>query len=206
MKKYEKKYEDVFRNKRSLKSYKVEKVEILDNFGFDEYVTKFKQEYRDYQISLFDHWVKLDWLLDKFSYAGVKRKGESAIGWHYGTGYSMFFRNVVGIDNMFLKRGTPAFRQIITYFDDFFQGIDDSPFDVEYKFPYDYLTLDYLIFVYQMDERLELLEEANSKRMTLIDFYDHVINYASCVNNDIDKEKYNLVRGKNYMPYIVNNE
>ena len=204
MKKYEKKYEDVFKNTRSFKTFQADRINI-DDFGFDEYVTKLKKIHRDYHITLFDHWLKLDWMLNKFSYNDKRRKNSGNHGWDYARGYYLFLRNMVGIEPIFLKRGTQACYQISTYFEEFFGDMKDSPFETEYKFPYDNLTLDYLIYVYQMDERIELLEEADKNKTELVDFYDHVINYTSCINEELGKEKYQLLRSNSYMPYIINN-
>lgn len=207
MKNYKKEYENVFRNPRSLKKFKVEKVEILEGIDFDEYVTQLKDLFGDYQKSLFDNWVKLDWMLRKFSYEGKKKDKAGRVGWPTELAYSIFMRNIIGVDNKFLRKGTSAYSQISSYFDDFFKDFDfNDPFLVEYEFPYKHINLNYLIFVYQMDERLELLEEAENRKMELAEFYDYIINYSSCLNNDIGEEKYHLSRTTNYLPYIIKNK
>ena len=204
MKNYPKVYEDVYNSKVFLKQFSISRVKGDGYDDVNRYVADIQDEFNLMYNSLFDHWVKIDWLLRKFRY---NRKKKIISNGNIAIMYGVFMLKSVGVNNRFLRFGTSAFSQISSYFDDFFPDFDSgNPFESNYEYPYKHITLDFLVFVYKMDERLELLKEAEDKKMSLTDFYDYVINYCGCLNSDLCRKKYVLMRPVNYMPYIMKNK
>ena len=117
-----------------------------------------------------------------------------------------FLRRVVGMDIQIVTRGK-SFSKIETYFNDLFPGfMDGNPFENPdyYKFPYKNITLDYLVVVQQMEDRLELLKFADQHDLSYADFMDYVINHAYVENDELGYPRYQIKHNqdKNFPFYI----
>lgn len=178
MKHYPKQYEDVFGTERSLKKCDIDKVSIegLD-WGVERYQMEMRNLMRDYQLMTFDRLVKLVWLVRKFRYDEMTVDLNKSNGQYIDSAFAIFMRHYVGIDWRLITRDF-IFSKIISYFDDFFPDFDiNNPFESKYEYPFKHVWFEHLVFVNQMDERMELLQQAEKKGMSYIDFLDYLTNY-----------------------------
>jgi hypothetical protein len=76
----------------------------------------------------------------------------------------------------------------------------------KYKYPYNHITLDHLVLVYQMENRLELLEEAEKRNMSHAEFANFVINWSVGYNLENKNEKYSVYKNRFDFTYIKNND
>ena len=206
MENFPKEYEDVFTNPRTLKKCKLDKVNTDKDINVDQYQILFRKTLSDFQQVLFDYWVKIAWLMRRYCYDGVKKHNHGDInrgrGWVLDSSFSIFMRHFVGFDNRFITRGK-FFTKIAGYFDDFYPDFDTSnPFESEFKYPYKYMNLECLILVYQMPERLKLLEHGEGKKMGYLKFSDYIINYINCYNEKYKCDKFTFIFSRNYIPYV----
>lgn len=201
MKQYPKKYGDISRSPnpggallRSMGS----SLGTVENLAM-----KFRDFYREAHLSLFDMLVKEAWLEQKFLYDGARRVKRSGNGMQSDSAFSYFVKAVVGISQKPLTDGM-TFVAVTTYFRDFFPNFSDyDPFtEKEYfKYPYEHVTLDHLSLVYQCHNRLELLKEAEDKKMSIHDFQNWASNWVSCYNDEVGDIIYRLTRS-DFTPYI----
>lgn len=173
--------------------------------SLDELARRFRNFYRDAHIVLFDLTVKQIWMEHQFLYHGARR-ARSGNGIGIDSAYGYFMKAIVGISQKPLTDGI-AFVAMPTYFKDFFPNFSDhDPFKNPemYKYPYEHVTLDHLAFVYQCDNRLEMLQEAENKKMNIKDFCDWAVNWVLCYNEEQGQDVYSIKR-TNYTPYIKKN-
>jgi hypothetical protein len=194
MKKYDKNYEDVFSARRSLKKCPLDKLDFL-GYSLDEYKNIYNDFLRGFFDSVFDAAVKHYWLSRHFGLGDRYIAGSKENSILLDAAFSIFLRQYVGIDYRIFSRWFLVNR-IVSYFKDFFPDMmDHDPFrEPEYfRFPFKHITLDFLAMVYQMDERLDLIREAEEKGMNINVFMDFVINYSLSYNDDNQREKYQIV-------------
>ena len=207
MKNYKKIYEDVFsidhdasRVKLNLDAVKIRGME------FDPYVELFGNFLKDFYLNLFNYCVKLSWLRRIFCYHGKKTSlPMMKNGILLNLAFVKILRRIVGRDIQIITRGK-FFSQIESYFKDFYPGfLDGNPFENPeyYKFPYKNISIDFLFIVHQLDDRLELLKEADDKKMSYSTFVDFAINHALSKNDELGKQRYILNKQVNYAFYIV---
>lgn len=207
MKHYEREYERVFSgtelvNKKCNLNKVSPKGEGVESTA--EYVNVFADTLNSFEMSIFDHLVKYIWLVRKFTYDGRHRSKPSRNGIELDRAFGVFVRSHVGYDNRFFLAGTAPFGKISTYFDSLFPNFDlGNPFEENYEYPYTTVTLSHMLFVYQMEERMELLQYAEDKKMGYTEFMDYVLNYISCLNAE-QGDKYLFVFSHVFMPYIKN--
>lgn len=193
MKEYEKEYENYFTNEElSSKRCKMEDVGVTDGIVLDEYAGKMRKEIIDFQKSIFDHLVKIAWLTRKFTYKGQKRTFERGDGYAERGGssseahraFTVFLRNYIKCER-YLLFGGRELSHICSYFDSFFPDFDSSnPFLATYVYPYQHMTLECLLLVRKMPERMELLAIGEARGMDYPRFGDYVFNYALCYNEE----------------------
>ena len=202
MKQYPKTFEDVFTGEMSTNKCKIEKVGNDIGLETNEYRDLLRDTFLHFQKDIFDNIVKTNWLIRRFCYCGVNRNNTRRNGYHLDGAFGVFMRNIVGVESRMITRDQ-IFSKVATYFEDFFPDFNArDPFKEELKFPYQHVSLEYLVFVYQMDERLELLAEAEEKKMSYTEFLDYVINYVYSYNEDIGKSHYLVIMSHMSVPYI----
>lgn len=172
-------------------------------------VKRFRDFYHDIYGDLFMGVVKHIWLEKQMAYDGIRRTGRSRNGRGADKGFGHFMRSRVGISHRVLTRGT-FFSAVGTYLLDFYPDfLKHDPF-IEpeyYKFPYEHVTIDFLCFVFQMDNRLEILAEAEKRGMLFSEFTDWVVNWALCYNDDINDDKYSMIADSRLdFNYVRNND
>lgn len=205
MKEYPKKYEDVFTSERSLRNCDLSKIEIGEGGGtLKEYRELFRGFLTEAFSALWLMCVKIVWLYGKFSYAGKNVKKIFRNHVFLDRALSIFVRQYVGMDTKPLTRSY-FFTKVASYFKDFYEDFfANNPFTNPelYSFPYKNISVDFLMVVYQMPERLELLEIADGRGFNFNQFMDYVINYISSYNEESNKQVYDLMMVTATPPYI----
>lgn len=161
---------------------------------FGELVSTWKTFSREANASFFNLIVKYIWLTQHVVLCGKRNKRIHILGHQPVFSFSKFKKLIIG-DPGHIFVGSPSFHGIATYLIDFFPDfLIDSPFNnpEKYQYPYKNISLDHLEFVYQMHNRLELLDEAEKKSMSFGEFQNFAYNWALCYNEDIGKEVYVL--------------
>ena len=204
MKYYKKKYEKVFTEHEKIsKRCDINEVSSFNNIPLNTtlYIDEFKNEMKSFEIDTFNHLVKIAWLTRRFCYKGKRRVGHGRNGWVLDSAYGLFVRNFVGYETKFILRS--SFSKILTYMDDLFPNFDEgNPLEEAYEYPYETVTLSHMILVYQMEDRIELLNYADKNKLTYVEFLDYIINYINCYNDELGKNEYEFIFSKYFMPYI----
>jgi len=201
MKKYEKKYEDVYSDPLKLK--KCDLSQITTDIGLDvnEYMESMKKMVQRFEMDLFDNLVKYVWLARRFHYKGERRAKYFQNGHSLDSAFGVFMKHYIGTDKAVFS-GRSIYK-IITYFQEFFPNLDEiNPFEEKVSFPYKNIGLSYLAVVYQMDDRLEFLNYAEMHKLKYTEFVDYVINYIYSANEEAGKDIYILAFCTFNMPYV----
>lgn len=191
MKNYSKEYEDYYSKPKHIDKLNLQTIEV-DGMGVQEYVDIMKSVFLEGQANLFDFIVKIVWLIEKCKINGERKQmfGQNSIPTNYY--YSTLLRNMVGRDlKMFT---TPTFfREVSSYFSIWFPDFHlSNPFKIKYEYPYEHVNFDHLVFVSSMEEKKEMIEYAEKEKIPLLTFYDYVINYIHCLNDELGYDKYYL--------------
>lgn len=207
MKQYPKLYEDIYR--QSVNNKFTTPGKITSTYGSPEILAdKFKAFYKEAHAQLFDQTVKQVWLEQQFIYDGTRRNKRRRMGFAADWGFGYFIQKYVGTSQ---KATTinPIMTAVATYLKDFFpEFLEHDPFeDPEYYvFPFKNISLDHLVFVYQVvDMRLDMLKHAEANNMTTGDFKNWAINHVLCNNDETGEDVYELTITKNASPHIRNN-
>ena len=200
------KYEKVFTEQENfLKRCDIDKISPFNNVPLNTslYVAEFKKEMMSFEKDTFNHLVKIAWLMRRFCYNGERRLRHGGNGQLLDTAYGLFVRNFVGYDTKFIYSNKSSISKILTYMDDLFPNFDDgNPIEESYEYPYKVVTLSHMVLVYQMTERMELLDCAEKKGLTYVEFLDYIINYINCHNDEIGENEYEFIFSSSFMPYI----
>ena len=210
-KEYEKEYEDVYTSAGALQALNPEIISNslgLTNF---QYIKKLQDFWREMYIAIFDKLVRFVWLKDKFLYNKSKVLKRDRLSkkrfWTMTASrhFAVFCKNIVWMDFQSITL-TQQLIRMASYFETFFPRFEtNDPFsDPEYyKFPYEHITPDFLLVVYQMQERLKLLEIAEKRKMSYAKFLDYIINYVNCYNDDKWRKVYVFRReNAHFAPYV----
>lgn len=195
-----KQYEDVFSsNKKNDKNpIRIEKISI-EGMETEEYRLLFKDFLKQFYDDLFMHCVRLSWLRRKFTYAGKGAKMPIYTSTRFFQGqFIKFLRGVVGNDIQVITKSYFFPKLETYYFNTLFPGFEDgNPFTNPdyYRFPFKNISLEYLPLVYQLDDRFELLKEADSQKMAYDVFLNYVINHIKVENEILGRERYTLTQG-----------
>lgn len=209
MKKYKKTYEDVFSSDIETNKTKLRYEQIsVDGMELDNYTKIFKNFLNNFYNDLFDGCVRISWLRRKFKYYGRKtilpmNKNSQILN----SAFVKYLRRDIGKDLQIITRGK-FFAKLETYFDSMFPGFcDGDPFKNPeyYKFPYKNISIEYLLVVYQLDDRFDLLKYADENMLTYAKFLDYVINHVYCINDEIGRSKYQIRHNqdRNFPFYVV---
>lgn len=198
MRNHKKTYEDVFStdHKGNRNSIKIENV--TTDMGVGEYIKLFQGFLKSFYDDLFLQCVKLSWLRRKFEYCGQKPQIPMYTSPRILQGkFVKFMRRYIGNDIQMINRQFFFNKLEANYFNELFPGFDEgNPFENPdyYKFPYKNISLDYLMFVYQLDDRFELLKEADKQKMTYAVFLDYVLNHVFNENEFLGRERYTFAQ------------
>ena len=206
-KNYPREYEYVFNNKeKNKKRCDFEKVSIYnaekDFVDTTLYMKLFSKELRDFYREMFDHLLKIVWLSRRFCYNGTRRTKHWGNGINLDGAFSVFAREYLNYGPKILFSANSQFAKISTYIEDFFPDFDlGNPFENKFEYPFQYMLLPYLLVVYQMPERMDLLREGEKNKMLLSEFMDYVVNYVGCYNEE-HGETYKFVSRPTNIPHV----
>lgn len=200
IKEYPKTYEDFFNNSIPNTGCRYEKITVDGYDSVELYINNLKDETKKAELDSFDWMVKIYWLFRKFRYYNLKKKFFKGSGKLVDIAFSVFMRKYVNSQND-VWMGDNLRSGIYSYFDDFFPGFDGgNPFHAKYEYPYKYMNFSCLLFVTKMDERMELLEIGEKRKMTYNEFVNYVVNYVLCYNDE-HGDKYTLAKKIRSIPY-----
>jgi len=185
-----------------------ESMDSLDG-SLDELILKFRKFLKEGDVTLFDLVVREVWLEQQITINGVRRVQRKANGNFKDLSFSRFMRIGVGMTNRVITSWF-CFTRIATYLIDLFpEFLFDDPFKSpeKYEYPYKNVSLGHMVFVYQMHNRLKMLEEAERRAMSYAEFTNWAHNWALCYNEDTGNDgMYQLNGGYTHWPYIRNNK
>lgn len=206
MKLYPQTYEKVYLEdpETSTVKLKIDKISI-DGMGLNEYRTLFKDFLNKAYSDEFANYVKLSWLRRKFCYYGKKTiLPMNKNSRNLNSAFVKYLRRYIGKDIQIITRQR-MFSKLEFYFDEFFPRFEEEdPFKNPdyYKFPFKNISLEYLMIVYQLEDRFELLKYADKMDMTYASFVAFMANHVNSVNEELDKNRYELVQTRNFPFYI----
>lgn len=221
MKEYPKEYEDFFRPSDVWSPASLWTMKNINRDGGIEYGSigeeLFTEYYKRILLEFFDNvWlgaVRYSWLTFQFSRKGRPSWGDNLLKMRVtdrtakkvdgslraeGIPFGTFPRRILGIDRWAMAESF-AFRHTATYVPSLFPKevlLAHDPFKEPefFAFPYKKITLDFLLPVYQMEERLDLLKIAEDRGMVWEEFMDYVLNYISCYNEEHGKRFFSVVK------------
>lgn len=184
MKQYEKKYKDYFRSDSYQDKFEIDDLEAV-GMDKDEFRNQFSAVMDQYYDNLWRDGLNLAWITRKFEYGGQLREHFTKNNKKIDTAFGVYLRKFLNKDSSTLV-SNKALKAIASYADTFYPGFytDSPPWQQNYGFPFDHLTLDYLLAVYRMEDRVEFLEYAEEYELSLEDFYDYMLNWISCYNEE----------------------
>lgn len=207
-KEFPKKYENILCDESMVQQCDLSKIDIEGGVPLSEYIKSCRAFMKEVSDFLFDFVVKFKWVHRRFYYNGNRKKKQGGNFYTTDGAFAVLMRNYIGTNHWALTNSF-FFGKVYSYLDDFFPDFDEgNPFieNDKYKFPYKNITIDFLTVVYQMPERLELLEIAENKQMSYAEFVDYVVNYVYCYNEESKRgDTYTLVYDKTCPPYIKYN-
>ena len=188
MKQYPKRYEDIILD---MPRFTTEGVSALGG-SIDALVAQFQSFLKELSVTLFELSVKAVWLEGRFVYQGVPRRRFGSKGGRKGytqdSSFAYFMKTRVGatlqpLSGYFL-------RAVQTYFLELFPGFfEHNPFTepAYFAYPYNHITLDHLLFVYQCHNRLALLQEADEQKMGIKEFSNWAVNWILSYCDEIEQ-------------------
>lgn len=182
-------------------------VDSLDG-SLDDLTLRFRDFFKETNLFIFNAVVKEVWLEQQVVVSGQRRRARANNGLNADISFGRFLKLGVGISPHFLT-GTSCFMAVATYLIDFFpEFLISDPFKEpdKYLYPYKHVTLDFLTFVHQMDNRLDILDEAEKRSMNFGEFVNWVANWAYCYNEDEKEELYLLKRGNGNSRFHIKNQ
>lgn len=209
---YPKIYEDVFTAKdrkqnRGIKKCKIDKVSTDYDFTTEEYIGLMQKTIGDFEINFFNELVKIVWLMRRYCYKGKNRTKNRFNGFELDGSFGVFMRYHVGYEHRLITRNQISYK-LTSYIKDFFPDFNAlNPFKdedkSEFEYPYKHISLGFLTVVYQMPERIELLEHAEKNKMKYTEFLDYVLNYIENYNADKGYDYYIFyLHSYNITPYV----
>jgi hypothetical protein len=212
-------YTRLFKREHKLSSW--ENI-TFENMTREEGLARYWRLQDEWEMTLFSQAVKIAWLDAVTRYRGEKlverslvrafpknfSKDEFRTAGLRGT-FAVELERELGTAFLPVKQSTAFFRRVSSYIFHFFPReffTDHDPFsDTDYfEYPFKHVTLEYLVFVYLMDERFEILKMAEEGEWALDYFRDWVVNYAYSFNIDYGDDVYLLIKDKlsGNTPYI----
>ena len=161
------------------------------NGTLDDLISRHQAFYRESYLFLFDMVVKHRWLEMAVTFDGVRRKSR-AMGIFQDRVYSFFLKHIVGMHQRPLTYGA-LYRAVTSYIPELFpEFLEHDPFiePERYPYPFKHVTVDFLIFVHNVHNRMELLHHAEEKKMSYCDFSNWAINQVLSYNDEVGKDIY----------------
>ena len=210
MKHYQRIYEDLFRDRKSFHSAKIDAVTGTLSDLSKQFDTFFTDAYRQ----MFYLSICFLWLEKQLIFNGHRRIRRFRGGHAHDLLYSRFITQIVGRDHLTFSRNRSfqiAAAVASELFPEFFEH---NPFEEPeyYQWPYHHAGLDFMAYIYQVHNRFELLAYAEERHMSFHDFKNWVNNYVLCYNEEQGKEIYQIsltavgaiyIKRYDFKPYIA---
>lgn len=208
LKQYPKTFENVFTDRRKIRNFGLDKVTIKDFITNEKFAAFAKVELRKMMDEVWlmiakAHWLSLHFIYNGEEFESFEGRSKYAMG-----AMTYFFNEFSSADIKFFTK--PIYiEKLMKYYEDFYPEFSKKdPFKEPeyYKFPYKNIGVNYLIVVYQMPERLDILEYADEHDMRYCEFLDYVINYIFSYNQEHDKDVFQFSNALDYAmpyPYVV---
>ena len=206
MKVYPKTFENVFTSKRALERCNVDQIKIR---GFEtptDYIIFARRELKKLMEGYWMSVVKSSWLFFKFTYKGRRRAQMYGNAMDIDAAFTVFHKQYVGVDIKVFARTMPFFNKLFSYFSEIYPNFDEhNPFDEEddyFDYPYKNVSIDHMITIYQMPERLEILDYVEAHPMNYNEFLDWILNYINSYNEEKGEEIYLFYISDQTIPYV----
>lgn len=202
-KEYPKQYEDVFASEGALEQCNLGLITNDKGMSQKEHFEFMGSFLKSASEDLFNLVVKFHWAQRRFFYRGVQRKKLGRNHFTVDNAFATFTRHYLGMNHRIITNAF-YFSKVASYLDEFFPAFDDgNPFETpeSYKFPFKNITVDFLTVVYQMPERMDILQEAEKKNMSYASFLDYVVNYVYSSNEE-HPNRLDFVYVKECPPYV----
>lgn len=197
-------YEKVFTSPKFLGRFRMNRVNIPEGFkDITEYKNAFKEFSKWVTLQLWDVAVRTEWMFDKFQYRG-RRAAIPTVGVESRYAFSVFTKEFVGVNFDFASTSF-CVRKVKNYFKELFPNFHkDNPFlnPEKYQYPFKHVTMDFLMLVYQIPEKMDLLSCAEKDKMNYTTFIDFVINYIGKCNDAAKKDMFLLVKTQHFPLYV----
>lgn len=166
-------YETYYTNRRHL-AFKEQKVNYRNPEKFDALMKQMHLDLPAAAQSLFDILMKMEWLDRNFEYDG---KVVKELGRYHGTlfdfGVAAFWRKNYSYTPAYWRFG---YNNIIrAYADDLFPGFADLDPLEGFKYPFEFMNLECLLYVHKMEGRMQLLHMGEKHKMNYGGFRDYVL-------------------------------
>ena len=209
MQHHNKTYENVFSEDvpNSSARLQVDNISVV-GMELNKYRTLSHNFFTSMYSDLFSNCVKLSWLRRRFVFYGSKTiipmNRNSRV---LTNAFTKFLRRNIGNDIQVITKSRYFTKLEMYYFDKFFPSFEEEdPFinPELYKFPYKNISMEFLLVVYQLEERFELLEEADKRNMSYAVFLDYILNHILTENEIMGYNRYELTQGRDRKsPYYV---
>lgn len=198
-------YERVYTDKRYLSKFNINRLQKPPGFdSIKEYEDTLRVFFKTKSVELWNSIVQTEWLFSNFKY--LKKNGEVMAHTNVTSrvAFDVFTSSFIGTGYSFLISSF-YYGKIKGYFKDFYPDFyKRNPFKdpKSYAFPFKNIPIDYLIVVYNMPERLDLLKIADEKDMQRGEFLDFIINYIGKYNETEPKEVFSFFRSMRHPTYV----
>ena len=208
MKIYPKTYKDYYDTEKLGKWCDINLVSA-DGLDINEYRDKVREVMKTFEASFFDTVVKNHWLSQKFRYNGRSRVVNKRNGLALDGAFGLYLRWYTGYSTQTITANL-VYRGMESYLKDFFPDLcERDPFKEKFEYPYKYMTIEQLMLVSRMDERISLLNYGEVKEMGYPAFMNFVLNYVSCLNDEAGKTIYVFISRHSSigrLPLVVKNK
>ncbi len=164
----------------------------------------FRDFFQDTTITLFDIAIKYFWLEKQLVFDGKRRVRRFRNGHVPDSTFGRYMKQVVGHDHSLITRA--RWCTVVTlYLKDMFpEFLDHDPFKEPeyYKYPFKHVTLEFLMYVFQVHNRLELLDYAEQKQMSYHDFRNWANNHVLSYNDEQNFDVYAIAPSRDGALYI----
>lgn len=120
--------------------------------------------------------------------------------------FSVYMKKIVGISQRVITINE-FFYVYSSYIEEWFPDLlKHDPFKESeyYKYPFKHITLDHLGLVYQCHNRMDLLNYAEEKEMSIFDFTNWAVNQMLNYNDEIGRKIYEI-SNKSYVWVFIKN-
>lgn len=226
MKEYTKQFENVYQSAGRFARLNSDTAVYLNPLTKESFKDYYQKSLRDFYNSIWMATVRSLWLADHYSKEGFRHNAGSALRNSFNPNkergatvkdftsnvycsFTNYPRLVLGSDRTPLVE-TFSYRHLLAYVEDFFpkeEFLANNPFENPdfYKIPFKHISVEFMLPVYQMQERMDLLKIAEDRSMTWDAFMDYLINYINCYNQEAGKMVYSMVRRHPLPDYVRDN-